>query len=55
MRNGWRRLPFAVQGSPEQSQTRRYIMAQEWHFWRGTKKIPHVGHAGTTAGLPFSI
>jgi hypothetical protein len=30
-------------------------MAQEWHFWRGTKKIPHVGHTETSEVLPFLI
>jgi hypothetical protein len=31
----------------------RHIMAQEWHFWRGTKKISHVGHTETSEVLPF--
>jgi hypothetical protein len=30
-------------------------MAQEWHFWRSTKKISHVGHTGTSEGPPFFI
>jgi hypothetical protein len=31
------------------------FVAQERRFWRGTKKIPYVGHAGTCNCAPFLI
>jgi hypothetical protein len=34
---------------------KRFIMAQERQFWRGTNKRPYVGHAGTSEGPPFPI